>query len=63
MDAAYANTPGTDEFIPAWAKGPDGGPTVIAIQGFDWNIVGHLPITTDFVLDPYDTAGHQSFNR
>ncbi|MDR0723153.1 MAG: methyl-accepting chemotaxis protein [Treponema sp.] len=57
MDAEYANTPGTDgtgRYIPAWSIGPD-GPKVVAIEGleFTWDALMQLPITTDFVFDPF----------
>jgi methyl-accepting chemotaxis protein len=55
MDAEYVNTPGTDEtgrFIPVWSMGSN-GPTVNVIQGFEWNTLMQLPITTDFVFDPF----------
>jgi methyl-accepting chemotaxis protein len=55
MDAEYANTPGTDEtgrFIPAWSRGPQ-GPEVVAITGFEWDTLITLPISTDFVFDPF----------
>jgi methyl-accepting chemotaxis protein len=57
MDEAYANTPGTDRngrFVPAWFMGPD-GPKVIAIEDpeFAWDALMRLPITTDFVFEPF----------
>ncbi|MDR3114520.1 MAG: methyl-accepting chemotaxis protein [Treponema sp.] len=55
MDAEYAHTPGTNEtgrFIPAWSMGPD-GPAIVAIEGFEWDDLMELPITTDFVFDPF----------
>ncbi|MDR0722653.1 MAG: methyl-accepting chemotaxis protein [Treponema sp.] len=54
MDADYANTPGTDEtgrFIAAWAMRP-GGPVLTTIQGFGWDMIMQLNMTTDYIFDP-----------
>ncbi|MDR2807530.1 MAG: methyl-accepting chemotaxis protein [Spirochaetaceae bacterium] len=55
MDAEYANAPGADgngRYTPAWSMGQT-GPVVTTIQGFEWDTLMQLPITTDFVFDPF----------
>ncbi|MDR2193315.1 MAG: methyl-accepting chemotaxis protein [Treponema sp.] len=65
MDAAYANTPGTDatgRFMSSWIEVAATGEATLTTVGMDWNTTMQLNITGDYILEPFNySLGGESF--